>query len=120
MMNTRLQARVTEHLETLMAEIRPLPSERTHIDFSYRLNDDAFIVQQHTRALDAEMLVAHPVLKVLHSEDPDGWLLYELNSDGHWQAYADMVFSADLSDVMGVARLIAGLEEQRPSISVAS
>lgn len=120
MMTPRLHARVTEHLETLMAEIRPLPSERAHLDYSYRLNDDAFIVQQHARALEAEVLVANPILKALHSEDPEGWLLYALDADGHWQAYADMVFSADLNDVMGVARQMAGLDEQRPSISAAS
>lgn len=120
MMNPRLHARVTEHLETLMAEIRPLPSERGHLDYSYRLNDDAFIVQQHTRALDAEVLVPHPVLKVLHSEDPAGWLLYALAADGHWQPYGPLVFCEDLNDVMRVARDIAGVSEQSVAISVAS
>lgn len=119
MMSALLQARIKELLDTLMAEIRPLPSERSRLDFSYRLNSDAFILQKHTRAMDTEILVSHPVLKVIHAEAPEGWMLYQLDAEGHWQPHAGMVFTSELADVMTASRLIAGVSQSPVSFDMA-
>ncbi len=119
MMSSLLQARVQELPETLMAEIRPLPSERTHFDFSYRLNSDTLILQQHVRALDTETLVAHPVLKVLHAEEPEGWMIYQLDAEGHWQPHPSMAFTSELAEVMTAARLMAGIYQSPVSFDMA-
>jgi len=111
MMSTLLQTRVNELLDTLMAEIRPLPSERAQLDFSYKLNSDAFILLKHVRATEADVLVAQPVLKVIHAEAPEGWMIYQLNAEGHWQPHTDMIFTAELADVMTVSRLVVGVEK---------
>ena len=119
MMSSLLQARIKELLDTLMAEIRPSPSERSRLDFSYRLNSDAFILQKHARAMDTEILVTHPVLKVVHAEEPEGWMLYQLDAEGHWQPHASMVFTSELADVMTAARLMAGVTQPPVSFDMA-
>ncbi|MEK6789599.1 MAG: hypothetical protein AABY68_11675 [Pseudomonadota bacterium] len=119
MMNARLLNRVKEHLDTLMAEARPLPSDRQHEDFSYRLNEDAFILQHHTLAGETSVLTAHPLLKVIHTDDPTGWLLYALDSEGHWQPHAEMVFTPELSEAINAARRLLGLSEHPAPMSLA-
>lgn len=119
MMSSLLQARIKELLDTLMAEIRPLPSERSRLDFSYRLNSDAFILQKHARAMDTEILVTHPVLKVVHAEEPECWMVYQLDADGHWQPHECIVFTSELADVMTAARLIAGVSQPPVSFDMA-
>ena len=88
MMRNHALARVKEFLDTLMAEIRPLPSERSNLDFSYRLNPDAFILHKHARTIDTEVLVAQP--------------------------HPDMVFATELRDVITVARISAGVRHTSP------
>lgn len=119
MMSSLLQARIKELLDTLMAEIRPLPSERSRLDFSYRLNSDAFILQKQVRALDTEVLVTHPILKVVHAEEPEGWMLYQIDAEGHWKPHASMVFTSELADVMTAARLMAGVTQPPVSFDMA-
>ncbi|MEK6787370.1 MAG: hypothetical protein AABY68_00275 [Pseudomonadota bacterium] len=111
MINARLHARVAAYLDTLMAEIRPLPSERRQLDYSYQLTDDAFILLKHARASETEVLVAVSVLKAIHTEDPDGWLLYQMDDHGQWQPHEELVFTTELADLMTVARLLVGLND---------
>ncbi|MES2908981.1 MAG: hypothetical protein V4688_07445 [Pseudomonadota bacterium] len=119
MMSSLLLARIKELLDTLMAETRPLPSERSRLDFSYRLNSDAFILHKHARAMDTETLVTHPVLKVVHAEEPEGWMLYQVDAEGHWQPHENMVFTRELADVMTSARLMAGVSQSPVSFGMA-
>ena len=119
MMSSHAQARVKDFLDTLMAEIRPQPSARSHLDFSYRLNPDAFILQRHERAMDTEVLVAQPVLKVVHVKDPECWLIYDVDVNGHWQPHPNMVFTTELGDVMTVARLTAGVGQSAEPLAQA-
>lgn len=119
MMNARMLNRVKEHLDTLMAEARPLPSDRQHEDFSYRLNEDAFILQHHTLAGETSVLTADPLLKVIYTDDPAGWLLYTLDREGHWQPYAEMVFTSELSEAINAARHLLGLAEHLAPMSLA-
>lgn len=119
MMNARLLNRVKEHLDTLMTEARPLPSARQHEDFSYHLNEDAFILQHHTLAGETSVLTAHPLLKVIHADEPAGWLLYALDSEGHWQPHAEMVFTPELSEAINAARRLLGLPEHPAPMSLA-
>lgn len=119
MMRNHALARVKEFLDTLMAEIRPLPSERSNLDFTYRLNPDAFILHKHARTIDTEVLVAQPVLKVVHAEDPEGWLIYLLDHEGHWQPHPDMVFATELRDVITVARISAGVRHTSTTLPLA-
>lgn len=104
MMPPRLLNRVRESLDTFMAEVRPSPTERHRQDYSYRLTDDAFVLQSHSLAGESQLLTAHALLKVVHSEDPEGWLLYVPDTEGHWQPYADLVFSPELTSVLQTAR----------------
>lgn len=119
MMSSLLLARIKELLDTLMAETRPLPSERSRLDFSYRLNSDAIILQKHAQAMDTEILVNHPVLKVIYAEEPEGWMLYQLDAEGHWQPHSSMLFMSELADVMTAARLIAGASQSPVSFDMA-
>lgn len=104
MMTPRLLHRVRESLDTYMAEIRPSPTERLRQDYSYRLTEDAFVLQYHSLAGESQLLTAHALLKVVHSEDPEGWLLYVPNAEGHWQPHADLVFSPELPEALQSAR----------------
>ncbi|MES2908097.1 MAG: hypothetical protein V4688_02960 [Pseudomonadota bacterium] len=104
MMTPRLLHRVREFLDTFMAEIRPSPTERQRQDYSYRLTEDAFVLQYHNLAGESQLLTAHALLKVVHSEDPEGWLLYVPNAEGHWQPHADLVFSPELIAVLQAAK----------------
>lgn len=104
MMTPRLLHRVRESLDTFMAEIRPSPTERLRQDYSYRLTDDAFVLQHHTLAGESQLLTAHGLLKVVHSEDPEGWLLYVPNAESHWQPHADLVFSPELTAALQAAK----------------
>lgn len=104
MMSPRLLHRVRESLGTFMAEIRPLPSELQREDYSYRLTEDAFVLQHHSLKRDSFVLTAHPLMKAVHSEYPEGWLLYAMTADGHWQPYAESVFSPDLSTTLNTVR----------------
>lgn len=90
-MNNLLQAPVKDLLDTLLADVRPLPSERALRDFSYLLNSDALILQKHVRALDTEMLVTHP----------------------------SMAFTTELADVMAAARFVAGITQHPLSFDMA-
>lgn len=120
MMSPRLLHRVQEHLDTLMAQIRPLPSERHSEDFSYRLNEDAFIVDQHRMLGESPVLTAQAILKIVHSEKPEGWLLYALDVDGHWQPHADMVFTAELLGAISAVRNAAGLNSAEHPLNIAN
>ena len=104
MMPPRLLHRVRESLDTFMAEIRPSPTERQRQDYSYRLTEDAFVLQHHSLASESQLLTAHALLKIVHSEDPEGWLLYIPNAEGHWQPHADLVFSPELMAVLQAAK----------------
>lgn len=104
MMTPRLLHRVRESLDTFMAEIRPSPTERHRQDYSYRLTEDAFVLQHHSLVGESQLLTAHALLKVVHSEDPEGWLLYVPNAEGHWQPHADLVFSPELTAALQTAR----------------
>lgn len=104
MMPPRLLNRVRESLDTFMAEIRPSPTERQRQDYSYRLTEDAFVLQHHSLAGESRVLTAHALLKVVHSEDPEGWLLYAADAEGHWQPHAELVFSPDLAAVLQAAK----------------
>ena len=104
MMTPRLLHRVRESLDTFMAEIRPSPTERHRQDYSYRLTEDAFVLQHHSLASESQLLTAHALLKIVHSEDPEGWLLYIPNAEGHWQPHADLVFSPELTAALQTAR----------------
>ncbi|MES3040831.1 MAG: hypothetical protein V4730_06745 [Pseudomonadota bacterium] len=104
MMTPRLLHRVRESLDTFMAEMRPSPTERLRQDYSYRLTEDAFVLQHHTLAGESQLLTAHALLKVVHSEDPEGWLLYAPDTEGHWQPHADLVFSPELTETFQAAR----------------
>lgn len=104
MMPPRLLNRVRESLDTFMAEIRPSPTERQRQDYSYRLTEDAFVLQHHSLAGESQLLTAHALLKIVHSEDPEGWLLYVPNAEGHWQPHADLVFSPELTATLQAAR----------------
>lgn len=104
MMTPRLLHRVRESLDTFMAEIRPSPTERLRQDYSYRLTEDAFVLQYHSLAGESQLLTAHALFKVVHSEDPEGWLLYAPDTDGHWQPHADLVFSPELAEIFQAAR----------------
>ena len=104
MMTPRLLHRVRESLDTFMAEIRPSPTERQCQDYSYRLTEDAFVLQHHSLAGESQLLTAHALLKVVHSEDPEGWLLYAPDTEGHWQPHADLVFSPELTEALQSAR----------------
>jgi len=104
MMTPRLLHRVRESLDTFMAEIRPSPTERQRQDYSYRLTEDAFVLQHHSLAGESQVLTAHALLKVVHSEGPEGWLLYAPDTEGRWHPHTDMVFSPELVAVLQAAK----------------
>ena len=83
------------------------------------IDEDAFILQHHTLAGETSLLTAHPLLKVIHTDDPAGWLLYALDSEGHWQPHAEMVFTPELSEAINAARRLLGLSEHPAPMSLA-
>lgn len=101
-----MMERVRVELDTFLATVRPEPSQRQHMDISYQLNETAFVLHVHKRAENAGMLTPHACLKAVHSEDPEGWLLYVPDSDGHWVAYQELVYATELADVLLAAKAL--------------
>lgn len=115
MLTTRAIERTREYLDTFLAAVRPSPTHRGEYDISYKLTEVAFVLHLHQRASEADTLTAHASFKAVHSEDPDGWLLFTPDSDGHWAPNPELVFVADLEDALQVARsLFSEAEPPRP------
>lgn len=104
MLNSREIEKVRQQLETFLAEVRPSPTHRAIQDVSYTLSVDAFLVTEHLQCAESLRLVAHHRLKAVHSDDPQGWLIFAINSDGQWAPYPNCVFSATLDSVLALAR----------------
>lgn len=115
MMSSRLSQRVSESLDTVMAEVRPSPTERRREDYSYRLTEDAFILQRHCWIESSQLQATQALLKAVHADTPSGWLLYAPDDQGHWQPHADMSFSADLHEVLALARSLIR-QDKRPAV----
>lgn len=106
MMDSRLQARVKDHLDVLMADIRPQPSERKNHDLSYRLSEALFIIEQQEPHENSDVITSTPLVKVLHLEEPEAWALYVLNDESNWQAYETTSTAADLAQALVAVRSI--------------
>ena len=106
MMNSRLQARVKDHLDMLMSDTRPLPSERKKYDFSYRLSEELFIIEQQEPHENSNVTTSTPLVKVLHLEEPEAWALYVLSDESNWQAYETVSTAPDLAQALVAVRSI--------------
>ena len=106
MMNSRLQTRVKDHLDMLMSDIRPQPSERKNHDFSYRLSEALFIIEKQEPHENSDVTTSTPLVKVVHMEAPEAWALYELNDEGHWQAHDTISSDPDLVKALQTVRSI--------------
>lgn len=104
MLNSREMEKVRQQLETFLAEVRPSPTHRAAQDVSYTLSVDAFLITEHLQCAESLRLVAHHRLKAVHSDDPQGWLIFAINGDGQWAPYSSCVFSATLDSVLALAR----------------
>jgi len=99
-------ARVKDHLDMLMADIRPQPSERKNHDFSYRLGEVLFILEQQEPHENSDVTTSTPLVKVVHMEEPEAWALYELNDECHWQAHDPINSEPDLAKALQTVRAI--------------
>ena len=108
MMNSRLQARVKDHLDMLMSEIRPQPSERKNHDLSYRLSEELFIIEQQVLHEHSDITTSTPLVKVVHMEEPESWALYVLSDESNWQMHDTINSEPDLAKILQtVSTLIA-------------
>ena len=57
-------------------------------------------------------LTTHACFKALHSEEPEGWLMYVDDDHGHWVPNESLVFSADLSEALIFAKTLMPTEMQ--------
>lgn len=105
-MDSRLQARVKDHLDMLMADIRPQPSERKNHDFNYRLGEELFIIEQQEPHENSNVTTSTPLVKVLHLEEPEAWALYVLSDESNWQAYETVSTAPDLAQALVAVRSI--------------
>ena len=106
MMDSRLQARVKDHLDMLMADIRPQPSERKKYDFSYRLSEALFIIEQQEPHENSDVVTSTPLVKVVHLEEPEAWALYVQNEESNWQAYKTTSTAPELTQALVAVRSI--------------
>jgi hypothetical protein len=117
MMNSRLQARVKDHLDMLMADIRPQPSERKNHDLSYRLSEALFIIEQQEPHENSNVTTSTPLVKVLHLEEPEAWALYVLSDESNWQAYETVSTAPDLAQALVAVRSIIASKAAKLLIS---
>ena len=106
MMDSRLQARVKDHLDMLMADIRPQPSARKNHDFSYRLGEELFIIEQQEPHENSDVVTSTPLVKVVHLEEPEAWSLYVLSDESNWQAYETVSTAPNLAQALVAVRSI--------------
>jgi hypothetical protein len=105
-MDSRLQARVKDHLDMLMADIRPQPSARKNHDFSYRLGEELFIIEQQEPHENSDVVTSTPLVKVVHLEEPEAWALYVLSDESNWQAYETVSTAPNLAQALVAVRSI--------------
>ena len=120
MLTPRLLARTKDSLDTFMAKVRPAPMLRHVMDVSYKLSEAAFVIHVVRRGAVSFTQTQQACFKAVHNEDPDGWLLFVPDSEGHWVACADLVFATDLDDVLQHAgRLLPHLDDAEPELEQA-
>lgn len=106
MLTPRELERVRNHLDTFIATVRPSPTHRGQFDVSYLLSEFAVVLNLHRVAGETSVLTPHACFKALHSEQPEGWMLYVIDDQGHWVPNESLVFSADLSEALTFAQTL--------------
>jgi hypothetical protein len=90
----------------LMADIRPQPSARKNHDFSYRLGEELFIIEQQEPHENSDVVTSTPLVKVVHLEEPEAWALYVLSDESNWQAYETVSTAPNLAQALVAVRSI--------------
>lgn len=112
MLTARELERVRNQLDTFIATVRPSPTNRGQFDVSYLLSEFAVVLNLHRAAGETSVLTPHACFKALHSGEPEGWLLYVVDDQGHWVPNESLVFSADLSEALAFAKTLMPTEMQ--------
>ena len=108
MLTERERLRVENQLETFLAKVRPQPTQRSLMDVSYSLSVNMLVITEHRHCESTYRLLAHNLLKAVHSEDPAGWLLYTPDAEGQWQPCPEVVYVATLDEVLQLAESLLG------------
>ncbi|MDZ4298798.1 MAG: hypothetical protein U0998_05960 [Moraxellaceae bacterium] len=120
MLTPRELERVRNHLDTFIATVRPSPTHRSQFDVSYVLSEFAVVLNLHRAAGETSVLTPHACFKALHSEEPEGWLLYVVDDQGHWVPNESLVFTADLSEALIFAKTLLPTEVSVDALRPAS
>lgn len=120
MLNPREVERARSHLDTFIATVRPSPTHRGQFDVSYVLSEFAVVLNLHRAAVESSVLTPYACFKALHTEEPEGWLLYVLDDQGHWVPNEALVFTPELAEALAFAQTLIPTQTPPDVLSSAS